>query len=59
MAVFSCLQSSYKVSGNPQSPKWAVFFCLLIGVYPLSIGVIPLFASHLPPIWAVFFFRSY
>nr|DAX33109.1 MAG TPA: hypothetical protein [Caudoviricetes sp.] len=25
---------------------------------PLSIGVIPLFASHLPPTWAVFFFRS-
>nr|DAR87741.1 MAG TPA: hypothetical protein [Caudoviricetes sp.] len=23
---------------------------------PLSVGVIPLFASHLPPIWAVFFF---
>nr|DAY19993.1 MAG TPA: hypothetical protein [Caudoviricetes sp.] len=30
------------------------FFCLLMGVNPLSIGVIPLFASHLPPKWAVF-----
>lgn len=34
------------------------FFLPIDRVYPLSIGVIPLFASHLPPIWAVFFFSS-